>query len=66
MSFRCQGHTEISEVLSSGIVSYENADDYPGVVNVFGKCYYDATEDEAYMPYTKYVDTTSLNAELLT
>ena len=65
LSFRCEGHTEITEVLSSGVVSYENVDDYPGLVNVFGKCYYGEPGDEKYMPYSKYVDTDSLNKDLL-
>lgn len=28
MNFKCEAHTQITEVLSSGIVSYSSADDY--------------------------------------
>jgi len=65
-NFQCQGQTEISSVLSSGIVSYASETDYPGLVNVFGKCYYDPSEYDANLfPYMKYFDTTAFDSELL-
>ena len=33
--FECQGHASVSEVLSSGIVSYSSENDYAGLAMVF-------------------------------
>ena len=42
MVFSCQGHTEITKVLSSGVVGYSSSDDYVGLTEVFGTCFYDS------------------------
>ena len=47
MVFECKAHTQISEVFSSGVVSYNSATDYNGLVEVFGKCYYDPEAPDA-------------------
>ena len=47
----------MTEVLSSGIISYTSEDDYPGIVEVFAKCYYDPNAFDAYLfPYMQYFD----------
>ena len=57
LNFECYGNTRITEVLSSGIVSYQNATDYTGLVEVFAKCYYDPNGyDEEYFYYMDYFD----------
>ena len=67
MVFTCQQHTQISKVLSSGIISYDSADDYPGLVEVFAKCYYDPTHyDVELFPYMKYFDEQKFNKSLMT
>ena len=67
LNFRCEGHTQISSVLSSGIVSYSSAEDYQGLTEVFAKCYYDAEmSDASYFPYMQYFNADVFNAELLT
>ena len=40
LNFKCQANTQITEVLSTGIVSYSSSDDYAGLVDVFSSCYY--------------------------
>ena len=55
MVFNCEKHTSVSEVFSSGIVSYANETDYPGLVESFAKCYYDEQDSDAYLfPYMQY------------
>ena len=36
LMFECNGHTQVTSVFSSGIVSYANSTDYPGLTEVFG------------------------------
>ena len=36
LNFKCEGNTEISDVLSSGVISFDDAEDYAGLVEVFG------------------------------
>ena len=58
MHFTCQGHTAIKEVLNAGVVSYTDADDYKGLSEVFGKCYYDPEAYDAYLfPYMSGFDS---------
>ena len=57
MVFNCEKHTSVSRVFSSGIVSYANETDYPGLVESFAKCYYDKDDSDAYLfPYMRYFD----------
>ena len=66
MKFTCQKHTQVTKVLSSGIVSYQNEDDYDGLVEVFGKCYYKESDPDADLyPYMKYFDKVQFEYELL-
>ena len=55
-------------MLSSGIISYASANDYPGLVEVYAKCYYDP-DPEAYDAkqwlYMDYFDESLFNQELL-
>ena len=56
----------IKEILSSGVVSYSSPEDYSGLVEVFGKCYYDQSGIDASMyPYMKYFDEDVFNGELM-
>ena len=65
-NFKCEGHTEITEILSSGIVSYDSAEDYQGLTEVFAKCYYEPTMTDAkYFPYMQYFNADQFNGELL-
>lgn len=41
--FQCQKYARVDYVLSSGIVSYEDSDDTPGLTAVFAGCYYNKT-----------------------
>lgn len=67
MIFECQAHTQISEVFSSGVISYDSPTDYNGLVEVFGKCYYDAEDSDAYLfPYMKYFSADQFESELMT
>ena len=57
MVFNCEKHTSVSSVFSSGIVSYADKEDYPGLVESFAKCYYDKDDYDAYLfPYMVYFD----------
>ena len=47
LMFECNGHTQVTSVFSSGIVSYANSTDYPGLTEVFGQCYYDPEGPDA-------------------
>ena len=55
-------------MLSSGVISYQSAQDYAGIVEVFGKCYYDP-DPEAYDAeqffLMQYFDTESFNKQFL-
>ena len=66
LNFHCQGRTEITEVLSSGVMSYEDSEDYPGLSIVFGQCYYDPEGYSArYFKYMQYFDSEAFNQEFL-
>lgn len=40
--YRCPYGTHVSDVFSSGIVSYTDIEDYRGLVEVYAECYYDS------------------------
>ena len=64
--FECQGQTSIKQVFSSGIISYLDETDYPGLVEVFGKCYYDPDRyDASLFYYQDTFDSESFNDDLL-
>jgi len=53
-------------VFSSGIISYDSATDYPGLVEVFGKCYYDPKASDARLfQYMSNFDQAKFDAQLL-
>ena len=50
--FECETDHRITDVLSSGIITYANVTDYAGIVEVYAKCYYDPEAYDAYLyPY---------------
>ena len=66
--FKCEGNTQIDEVISSGVISFQNTTDYAGIVEVFGKCYYnpDPTAYDADQFFLmEYFDTAGFNSEFL-
>ena len=66
MVFECQAHTQIRAIYSSGIISYESPTDYEGLVEVFGKCYYDPDATDAHLfPYMQYFKAEQFNSELM-
>ena len=66
MVFECAGETQVSEVMNSGIISYEGLIDYSGIVEIFAKCYYDPDNYDAYLFYfMQYFDAEAFNADLL-
>ena len=57
LKYECFGNTEITEVFSSGIISYDDANDYIGLSEVFGQCYFNSTGYDAYLfKYQEYFD----------
>lgn len=50
--FECENDHRITEVLSSGIITYSSTEDYAGIVEIYAKCYYDPDAYDAYLyPY---------------
>ena len=53
-------------MLSSGVISYSDVDDYPGLVEIYGKCYYEPDGYDAHLfHYMDYFDAEGFNAQFL-
>ena len=71
LNFRCQASTEFDSILSSGLVEYKSLEDYEGIVNVFGSCYYEenifakAAGGSSKGSLMEYFDAKMFNEELL-
>ena len=66
LHFKCEGHTQIKEVFSSGVISYQSSEDYAGIVEVFGKCFYDPEAYDAEKFFLmKYFDAAGFNQQFL-
>ena len=56
----------MTEVLSSGIMSYTDIEDYKGLVDVYALCYYDSELPNANLfPFMANFDQETFNDELL-
>ena len=44
--FTCPGQTSFEEILSTGTMSYNDQDDYLGILKVFALCYHDPLDDK--------------------
>ena len=66
LHFKCEGNTEITDVLSSGVISFDNATDSDGLTEVFGKCFYDPEgADAEIFSLMPYFDRISFDADFL-
>ena len=68
LNIKCERGTTVSSVLSSGIISYDGPDDYVGLVDIFGKCYYDFNllgKDAEKFSLMKYFDSESFNKDFM-
>ena len=66
MVFECNGQTQISGILSAGIMSYSATNDYARLTNMVAKCFYDPDGSDADLfTLMPYFDRAAFDSELL-